>query len=221
MGLLSGHSLAWVLGLFGRAHYLAPFLVLLVCGIGLPLPEEIPLVGSGMLLYRGEVKFIPIILVCSTAIIMGDSLIYWLGHHYGMRILRVRWVARILHAERIAILDRRFQEHGNWGVFTCRFLPGIRVPGYFLAGTLGMSYLRFVLLDLAGVIISVPTSIWLGKVFGRTIDELQGRVESLHQILGFSLVVIVLLLFMRSRVRARERQVREATEGRKDTTNTT
>ena len=74
---------------------------------------------------------------------------------------------------------------------------------------------------MAGVIISVPTSIWLGKVFGRTIDELQGRVESLHQILGFSLVVIVLLLFMRSRVRARERQVREATEGRKDTTNTT
>jgi membrane protein DedA with SNARE-associated domain len=210
VGLLYGDSLGWVLDLFVRAHYLAPFLILLVCGIGLPLPEEVPLVGSGLLLYRGEVEFIPIVLVCSMAILMGDSLIYWLGHHYGTRILRVRWVARILHPERFAILERRFQDHGNWAVFTCRFLPGIRVPGYFLAGTLGMTYLRFLILDLAGIVISVPTSIWLGKIFGRTIDELQGRVQGLHQILGFGMVVLALILFMRSRVRARERQVRDA-----------
>ena len=29
----------WVLGTFGRFHYLAPFLVLFLCGVGLPLPE--------------------------------------------------------------------------------------------------------------------------------------------------------------------------------------
>ena len=119
MGLLYGDSLGWVLDLFVRAHYLAPFLILLVCGIGLPLPEEVPLVGSGLLLYRGEVEFIPIVLVCSMAILMGDSLIYWLGHHYGTRILRVRWVARILHPERFAILERRFQDHGNHDKKSC------------------------------------------------------------------------------------------------------
>ena len=43
----------------------------------------------------------------------------------------------------------RFQRHGNWAVFMCRFFAGVRIPGYFLAGTMGMSYGRFLLLESA------------------------------------------------------------------------
>src|SRR5688572_25612104 len=140
----------WIGGSFGRFHYLAPFVVLFLCGVGLPLPEEVTLLGSGLLLHQGEVEFVPIVVVCSLAILLGDSIPYWLGRRFGMNALRVRWVRRIIHPERFARLEKRFQRHGNWAVFACRFFAGVRIPGYFLAGTLRMGFGRFLLLDGLG-----------------------------------------------------------------------
>lgn len=185
--------------IFGEFSYLAPFVVLLLCGIGAPLPEEVTLIGSGILLHRGEVEFVPIVLVCAAAILLGDSIPYWLGRRYGMNALQIRWVARILHPERFQRLQGRFEEHGNWATFACRFFAGVRIPGYFIAGTMGMRYVRFLLLDLLGVLISVPASIYLGRLFGENVERLKETVHDLHLILGVLVVVLLILLVIRTR----------------------
>lgn len=187
--------------IFGESSYLAPFIVLLLCGIGLPLPEEVTLIGSGILLHRGEVEFIPIVIVCSIAILIGDSLPYWLGRRYGNSALRVRWVARLLHPERMERVRERFEAHGNWATFACRFFAGVRIPGYFVAGTMGMKYGRFLLLDALGVLISVPISIYFGKLFGGQVDTLKERVRDMHLILAFAVLSLVLILIFRRRRR--------------------
>ena len=61
-------------GILGEFGYLAAFVILLLCGIGLPLPEEVTLIGSGILYGEGKVEFIPITAVCSIAILLGDSI---------------------------------------------------------------------------------------------------------------------------------------------------
>lgn len=191
--------------MFGRFHYLAPFTVLLLCGVGFPLPEEVTLIASGLLLHQGDVRFVPITVVCSSAILLGDSIPYWLGRYYGITALRSRWAAKVLHPERFATLEKRFRDHGNWAIFTCRFLPGLRIPGYFLAGSLRMSYARFMLLDGLGVLLSVPISIYLGKLFGAKVEELQKNMRHLHLWLALGLVSVLLILYVRARIRRRER----------------
>lgn len=195
--------------LFGRFHYVGPFTVLFLCGLGLPLPEEVTLIGSGLLLHQGKVQFLPIVLVCSAAILLGDLVPYTLGRRYGPAALEIGWVARILHPERMGRVQRRFEAHGNWMIFTCRFLPGIRIPGYFSAGMLGMGLPRFLLLDGAGVAISVPISIWLGRLFGDSIEQLRHQMDNLHLILAFALVSVLLVVAVRLRIRRRaEREAR-------------
>ncbi len=197
---------------FSEFSYTGPFLVLLLCGLGLPLPEEVTLIGSGLLVYRGEVDFRWITIVCAVAILLGDSIPFLLGRRYGMSALRSTWIARIVHPEHFSRLERRFREHGNWATFVCRFFAGVRIPGYFLAGTLGMSYWRFLLLDSLGVLISVPLSIYLGFLFGGKIEELQGTMGDLHLLLGFlvlSLTLILLLRARRSRIAMKESRDRE------------
>lgn len=191
-------------GLFGRFHYLAPAAILLLCGVGFPLPEEVALIGSGILLQQEKVEAVPIILICSVAILLGDSIPFWLGRHYGLAALRARWVARILHPERFAVLERRFAEKGNWAIFTCRFLPGLRIPGYFVAGTLGMGYSRFLMLDALGVALSVPASILIAAWVGGTFDEISRRVRGLHMWLLFAIVSLLLVMFVRGWMRRRE-----------------
>lgn len=188
---------------FQKFHYVGPFTILFLCGLGFPLPEEVTLIASGIMLYQRQVDFLAITVLCSAAILLGDSIPYWLGRHYGLAALRTRWVAKILHPERFAMLERRFLEHGNRAIFTCRFLPGLRIPSYFVAGTLRMSYARFMLLDSLGVLISVPTSILLGKWFGGSVDQLRHYVHDLHLWLAFGVVSIVLIIFVRSRMRKR------------------
>jgi membrane protein DedA with SNARE-associated domain len=198
--MLEAFSL-WVASFFTRFKYIAPFTVLLLCGVGLPLPEEVTLIGSGLLLHRGEVGFLEISLICGVAILLGDSIPFWLGRHFGMSALQHRFARRILHPERLAKLEARFREHGNWATFVCRFFAGVRIPGYFLAGTMRMSYPRFLLLDSLGVLLSVPISIYLGKVFGSSMDQLQKKLGDLHLILGFLLVTVVFIFVWRSRAR--------------------
>lgn len=143
-----------------RFNYAGAFVVLLLCGIGLPLPEEVTLVACGYLMHEGVVEFLPVTAVCSAAILIGDSIPFWLGRVYGMRALQGRFVRRILHPERFARLEEKFQSHGLWATFLLRFAPGARIAGYFLVGTMKMSYGRFLLIDGLGVLISVPSSIW-------------------------------------------------------------
>lgn len=187
--------------IFGEFGYLAPFVVLLLCGVGLPLPEEVSLIGAGILVYRGEVEFLPIVAVCSAAILIGDSIPYWLGRRYGMSALQIPWVAKIIHPERFSRFQARFEEHGNWAIFACRFVAGIRLPGYFLAGAMRMTYPRFLLLDSLGVLISVPVSIYLGRLFGGEVDKLKDKVHDIHLILAFLVIAMALILLVRSRRR--------------------
>lgn len=193
----------------GDHHYLGPFIFLLLCGLGFPSPEEVALLYSGVQLYLGNVTFVKITLVCSSAILLGDSIPFWLGRHYGLSALKLRWVARILHPERFAALERRFTTHGNLAVFWCRFLPGLRIPGYFVAGTMRMGYLRFLLIDGAGVLLSVPASIYLGKLFGGKLDELSDKVHRLHVWLGFGALALVIVVLGRAWIKKRERAALE------------
>ena len=121
MGLIEQTS--FLSQIFGEFSYLAPFVVLLLCGVGLPLPEEVTLIGSGILSYRGEVEFAPIAVVCAVAILLGDSVPFLLGRRYGMSALRIPWGRRIIRPERLTRLKARYEEHGNWVTFACRFFP--------------------------------------------------------------------------------------------------
>lgn len=172
--------------------YLAPFVVLLLCGFGLPIPEEITMLGAGFLAHRGDVEFVPVMLVCFVATLLGDSIPYFVGRRFGRRALRSRMVRRAVHPERLRSIERRFARMGLWAVFVCRFLPGVRLPAWFTAGTLGIPYHRFIAVDALGAALMTPTFVALGHYSGGKITELEGRVEGLTQILGFVALALVL-----------------------------
>jgi membrane protein DedA with SNARE-associated domain len=195
--------------LVDRFNYLGPFVVLLLCGVGLPLPEEVTLIASGLLLYQGKVDFVLISAVCAAAILLGDTIPYVIGRRYGLKALQNRFASKLLHPERFAIVENKFKIHGSWVVFMCRFLPGIRIPAYFTAGTLRMGYLRFLMLDGLGVLISVPTSIYIAMLFGGQVERIEEQMENFHLILAFVLVAVLGIVAFRMITRRRARQARE------------
>ncbi len=180
--------------LFSEFGYLAPFTVLVLCGFGFPLPEEVTMLGSGFLLYQGRVEAAAIVGVCFTATLIGDSVPYWIGRTFGRKALGIKPMRRVLHPERLSNIEQRFRRNETRAVFVCRFLPGLRLPAWFTAGTLGMGYARFLAVDAAGAAIMTPLFIWLGFTSGEKIAELESTVENLHQILGFVVLGLAVVL---------------------------
>ena len=183
-------------GFFSEFGYLAPFTILILCGFGLPIPEEVTMLGSGFLLYQERVELVPIIVVCFVATRLGDSIPYTLGRRYGRKALRVRSVRRALNPARIRAMERRFRDGGLKTVFACRFIPGLRLPAWFTAGTMGMPYHRFIAMDGLGALIMTPAFVLLGRASGEKIAELESSVENLTQILGFLVVAVVAVLMI-------------------------
>src|SRR6185312_13054241 len=77
--------------------YIAAFSLLLACGVGLPLPEDITLFVMGFLAYNGVVNFKISLVVCLFGVLIGDCMIFTIGHRYGLRLASKGIFAKILH----------------------------------------------------------------------------------------------------------------------------
>jgi membrane protein DedA with SNARE-associated domain len=149
--------------IFAENGYIAVWIALMICGAGLPLPEDVTLVAGGVIAGLGYANVHVMFALCMAGVLMGDAAMFLLGHHYGARMLKWRWVARVLTPERYQVVQHKFARYGNRVLFVARFLPGMRTTIYVTAGTTRqVSLLRFLLIDAAAALISVPVWVYLG-----------------------------------------------------------
>ncbi|EGT82849.1 Hypothetical protein GG7_0056 [Haemophilus haemolyticus M19107] len=149
----------FLIGFFTEYGYWAVLFVLIICGFGVPIPEDITLVSGGVIagLYPESVNSHLMLLVSMFGVLAGDSTMYWLGRIYGTKILRFRPMRKIVTLQRLRMVREKFSQYGNRVLFVARFLPGLRAPIYMVSGiTRRVSYTRFVLIDFCAAIISVP-----------------------------------------------------------------
>ena len=155
--------LDFLVSLFTQNGYAAVFIVLMICGFGLPIPEDITLVAGGVIAGLGYANVHLMVAIGIVGILAGDVLMFVLGRHYGERALRLRWVAYLLTPRRYAMVQAKFSRFGNRLMFVARFLPGLRSPIYLTAGmTRRVSFMQFFLLDALAALISAPIWVYLG-----------------------------------------------------------
>jgi membrane protein DedA with SNARE-associated domain len=176
--------------------YLGMTVVFVLCGIGLPLPEEIALLAAGYLCaILPEQTSLGLMMVTSGAAILGGDLLPFLGGHvFGVRLLRLRWLRYFVTKQRLASFDRWFRKRGDMVILIARFLAGLRVVAFFTAGSMKMSPQRFLLLDGLGIALIVPPLIWLGYRSASFIEELITTVREVERGLLWGVLGILLLL---------------------------
>lgn len=155
--------LDWLVQLFVQNGYTAVFIALMICGAGLPLPEDITLVAGGVIAGLGYANVHVMCAMTLFGVLLGDSAIFLLGHYYGARMLTWRPIARVLTPSRYLAVQGKFDRYGNRLLFAARFLPGMRTTIYVTAGTTHrVSFPRFLLIDTLAALISVPIWVYLG-----------------------------------------------------------
>jgi membrane protein DedA with SNARE-associated domain len=181
----------------GVAAYLVIFGVLVACGLGVPLPEDISLVTGGFLTYLEVANLFVMMGVGFVGILCGDSLIFFFGRRFGSQVGRASgFFARVVTPEKRHRVEQLFHRHGEKIVMVARFLPGVRAVTYFTAGSARMRYSRFILWDGIAALGSAPLFVYLGYRFG---DELERLIRAVRHgetaaIVGILVVALVLIV---------------------------
>jgi membrane protein DedA with SNARE-associated domain len=180
----------------GMAPYLIVLGLLLACGFGLPMPEDIVLFSAGMMAYYQAADVYIMLLVCFSGVMAGDSCVFLIGSRYGHRVTRLPFVQRVLPPERLKRVAEKLHRQGPKVIFAARFLPGLRTPIFFSAGTLHLPFRTFFLYDGAAALISVPTIVYATFFFGSHVDRVIQIVKKLQfgVVATIALIVGILLL---------------------------
>ncbi|WP_224363159.1 DedA family protein [Hyalangium versicolor] len=188
----------------GFIAYATVFCVLLACGLGVPLPEDISLILGGFLAHKGAASLPIMMAVGFAGILAGDSLIFHFGRKLGGNVGRKQggFFARIITPEKRAKVEGLFEKHGQKIVMIARFMPGVRAVTYFTAGSVGMSYWRFILWDGLAALLSAPLFVFLGFHFGSELDYLIDQLKRSQTAVLVVLAVIGVGWFVWSRRRA-------------------
>ena len=189
--------------------YLGLLVVLILCGMGLPIPEDAALLAGGFLVHRGIIKYPITLVVALVGVVAGDNSLFFLGRRFGTGLVAYLGIGRPRSQRQIEWLKEFMRRHGHRAIFYARFVAGLRALVYLTAGSLGVSPLRFFLYDLAGAVISVPVVVTLGYFFGNELEAalryIGGVEKAVWLLAALSLGVYAMRLLMFTREREESR----------------
>jgi membrane protein DedA with SNARE-associated domain len=171
---------------FERGSYLGIVLFLTLTGIGLPVPEEVPIIAAGVASRAQALHWYYALPACLVGALLGDSLMYAIGYFFGEKVLKEHRVwAGFLTPERERKIESLIKKHGIKAFFLARFLVGLRSPFYLTAGILRVPYKWFLLADLICASIVVSFFFGLSYAFG---DRIGAVIQSAER--GLTVVVV-------------------------------
>ena len=174
-----------------HGSYLGIIVFMILTGAGLPLPEEVAIVAAGVLSSLGQLNPWLAVGSCLIGALAGDCVMYWIGHHFGRRVLREHhWWTRFIHPEREAQIEQKLKEHSFKVLLLSRFLVGLRSPVYLAAGILRLPFKRFILIDLVCATLVIGTffslSYFCGQAIYKWIRGIEFGVTTIAVIAGVS-----------------------------------
>ena len=163
--------------LVGQLGYLGIALILVLGGLGLPIPEEAPIILAAIL-SKSERMWWPFALAsCLAGVLIGDFIVYFLGYVYGEKVMSLRLTRKFLSRAREVQIQGYFQRHGFKILILGRFAVGFRTAAYLTAGILKLPALKLFLTDLFAASLSTCLMFGLGYFFAHWIQTTLDRAK--------------------------------------------
>ena len=197
----------WITQYIEQFQYVAIAFVLFLAGLGIPIPEDIPLIYGGVMAGKGSLNVYIHFIVSMVFIIVGDVSLYLIGRRIarsGKGAEHTNYetpsrIQKILTPERKAKVQTYFDQYGSWAVFLGRFVAGVRGAVYLTAGMTRFPLGRFIFLDFLAALVSVPLWIWLGYWAGENWMSLLDQFKEYQvYVLGALCGLVVIILGWRA-----------------------
>lgn len=206
---------AWLASDNGLVVHAGVFLMLLLGGIGFPIPEDIPLILAGVAIGQDIVPISTMFVVCYIGVMAGDQTMFFIGHRYGQRLLDAGAKSRFFPAiteEKVAEIREGLRKRRLLYIFIGRHLFPIRSATFVCAGALRVPFLEFLVADALAALVSVSIMMSLGWWLGDSLtpETIRHFVDAAHFYIAALVVVCLAVWYLRRRTR-RSRPARTET----------
>lgn len=194
--LLEHEILRWLSSDNGLAVHVGVFVLLLLGGLGFPIPEDIPIMLAGVASAKGIVRLHNIFITAYLGVVIADQMVYLFGYYFGQRMLnastRTRWFPSITDAKMIEIREG-LRKRRLLYIFIGRHLFPVRSLTFLTAGSLRIPYFEFLLADAIAALVSVGIVIIIGHYLG---EQLTPEVikHLTHQAHVYIILFLLLML---------------------------
>ena len=162
--------------------------VLLLGSLGMPIPEEVPIVAAGMLSHQQVMRWWLALPTCIVGVFAGDLILYWAGRHWGERVLDQPLIGRLLTRARLEQIQAGYRRRGVLIVFLARNVMGLRAAAFVGAGVGGLPFWKFAAADGAAIGYGVPLNFGLAYLFSR---HLHAVLAEVHRVEGWIALLVV------------------------------
>ncbi len=175
----------------GIPLYLIVLGILVACGFGLPISEDLLLIIVGFLIQSGKLQLVPGLAVAYFGCLGGDFILFNIGYHYGETVMKHRFALRVISHGRQEKILAHFRRYGEKFIFFARFIAGVRAPTFLTAGISRMKPLHFISLDAIASLFSVPLFVGLGYLFGDQIDALKQDIYQIQKAVIVTIIAVI------------------------------
>lgn len=147
------------------------------------LPGDSLIFAAGTFAGMGQLNFWVLLILLIAAAILGDTINYEIGKHFGRKLINNKKYT-LIKQENLDKADALIAKYGSFAVFIKRFMPIIRTIVPFVVGMGKLDFKKFMIYNALGGICWVLLFLCLGYFFGNI------PVVADH----FSLVVIGIVL---------------------------
>ena len=185
----------------GINYYLILFLIAFgesLPMVGLLLPGSTLIVLAGFLIIHGKGLILPVIIMITGGGLLGDLFSFWLGDHFGSRMLKMRSFQK--HHKLVGQSERFFLAHGGKSIFFARFLGPIRGITPFIAGLSRMPGRPFCSYALVSAILWGIAYPGIGFLGGASWQQAQSMGTRLVLLILLALLVTILHYWLRRKL---------------------
>jgi membrane-associated protein len=160
--------------------------------LGLIVPGDLILALGGVYAAQRKMSLVLVIVVGSLAAIAGESIGFWLGRHFGVRVLRHLPFVGPRLSKVIEESQDYFRRHGGKTVAIGRYATaaGAFIP--FTAGAGRMPYPRFLAFDVPAIIVWATGISIFGYYFGQNLSF----VDKVLSRFGYGVLALFVLLVL-------------------------
>jgi len=172
----------FILAIMDHLHYAGLFVLLLIGGVGFPVPEDLVLLASGFLVSAGALDAEAALAVIYPGMLISDFTLYSIGKRFGPMVVEQKRFRRFLSPARLNYIEQKFRKKGVLVILAGRHLAGLRVQIFLAAGIMKMPAARFVLADAASALVTMAIMVGIGYRGGESFQAVMTRITRVEHL---------------------------------------
>jgi membrane protein DedA with SNARE-associated domain len=189
--------------LLNHSPYAGFFILLVLGGIGFPIPEDFILILCGSFIATQVVEPVPALLIVWVGMLITDLGLYYVGRKYGAKIVSHRRFQRVISPERLKVVEEKVERWGMLFILVGRHLVVLRAQVFLASGVLKMPFVKFVVADGIAAIITMGVMVGAGYAGGYYLSRVEHDVKIIKYVgavvAGLLIVGLLTFFWLRSR----------------------